>query len=78
MATPVVGQTTTISIRRTISTAPYESVSVELTETYAFTSREQRSAAYKSLSGTVESIANYERKKYETTKRRKAREQEER
>lgn len=69
-----VGKNTTISIKRTIQTAPYESVSVEITEDYVFKTTEERSTAYKSLSTTVESMANYEAKKYESTKRKKQRE----
>ena len=62
---------TTISIRRTISTAPYESVVVELTETYPKMDRNTKTETYKAQSELVEKMANFEAKKYGRAEKRK-------
>ena len=67
--TPEVGETTRMCIRRTISTAPYETVTVEVEETYTFTTKQERSDAYKALSKTVEGMVGFEERKYGRTKR---------
>ena len=62
------GKETTITIKRTVQTAPYESASVEITETYTFTREGDRTVAYKDLSTLVEKMANHEKKKYKVEK----------
>ena len=59
-----IGKETRICIRRTIQTAPYEGVTVELEETFNFSSRQQRSETYKAMSKTVEAMVNHEAQKY--------------
>ncbi len=62
---------TVITIRRTISTAPYESVVVELTETYPKMDRNTKTETYKAQSELVEKMANFEAKKYGRAEKRK-------
>ena len=57
-------EATVITIRRTISTAPYESVTVELTETYGALSAKEKPSVYKEQSELVEKMVNFEAKKY--------------
>lgn len=66
----MIGKSTTISIRRTIQTAPYESSTVEITEEFIFSSKEERSTVYKELSRTLEGMVNHEFIKYSKGKKK--------
>ena len=58
------GTKTRLHISRTIQTAPYESVRVELEEEFVFESEAERTQAFKELSTTLEKMTNHERRKY--------------
>lgn len=55
---------TVISIRRTISTKSYESVTVEISETYPKLSDSEKRSLYKKQSEMVEKCINHEKHKY--------------
>ena len=59
-----------VSIKRTASTAPYETVTVEITTSFEASDSSAFGAAYKALSSKVEKAVNHEIAKYKPGKKK--------
>lgn len=57
---------TTITIRRTTQPAPYESITVELSETYNVKDEDALNKKYKRLSEKVDSFLKHEKRRYKS------------